>query len=86
MPKDLKKVKSDKLNFEQAIEELDKLVSKLEDGELSLEESLAAFERGIKLTKECQQHLSEAEQKVSLLVGEGDDLSLVDFDEVDNNT
>lgn len=86
MPKDLKKVKSDKLNFEQSIEELDKLVSKLEDGELSLEESLAAFERGINLTKSCQQHLSEAEQKVSLLVGEGDDLSLVDFDDVDNNS
>jgi len=76
--------KSEKLNFEQSLEELDKLVGKLEDGELSLEESLAAFERGIRLTKECQLHLSDAEQKVSLLVGEGDDLSLVDFDKAES--
>ncbi|MFT6387394.1 MAG: exodeoxyribonuclease VII small subunit [Cellvibrionaceae bacterium] len=78
------KVKSKKLNFEQSLAELDKLVGKLEDGELSLEESLTAFERGINLTKECQLHLSEAEQKVSLLVGEGDNLSLADFDEAEN--
>lgn len=77
--------KTQKLNFEQSLEELDSLVSKLEDGELSLEESLAAFERGIKLTRECQQHLSEAEQKVSLLVGQDDELELVDFDQADDS-
>jgi len=76
-------VKNDKINFEASIEELDTLVNKLEDGELSLEESLAAFERGIKLTRECQQHLSDAEQKVSMLVGQDKDLTLVGFDEND---
>lgn len=72
--------KTDNLDFEGSLEELDLIVSKLEDGELSLEDSLSAFERGIKLTRECQQHLSAAEQKVSLLVGQGENLSLVDFD------
>ena len=67
--------------FEQSLQELESLVTKLESGDLSLEESLAAFEQGIKLTRECQQHLSDAEQKVSMLIGEGDDLELVDFDE-----
>lgn len=76
-------IKKDKINFEASIEELDTLVNKLEDGELSLEESLAAFERGIKLTRECQQHLSDAEQKVSMLVGQDKDLALVDFNEND---
>jgi len=75
--------KTEKLNFEKSLEELDALVNKLEDGELSLEESLSAFERGIKLTRECQQHLSDAEQKVSLLVGQDKDLSLVDFDDAE---
>lgn len=82
MPKKTQ-TKEDKLDFEHAIEELDTLVNKLEDGELSLEESLSAFERGIKLTRECQQHLSDAEQKVSMLVGQDQDLALVDFDEDD---
>lgn len=75
MPKTTKK-----LDFETALEELDTLVNSLEEGELSLEASLAAFERGIKLTRECQQHLADAEQTVSLLVGEGDELSLVNAD------
>jgi exodeoxyribonuclease VII small subunit len=68
-------------NFEDSIEELETLVSDLEEGELSLEESLAAFEKGIKLTRECQQHLNEAEQKVSLLIGDEEELELVDFED-----
>lgn len=72
--------KSIKLNFEESLKELDVIVTKLEAGELSLEDSLSAFEKGISLTRECQQHLSTAEQKVSLLIGEEDNLSLVDFD------
>lgn len=72
--------KSIKLNFEESLKELDVIVTKLEAGELSLEDSLSAFEKGISLTRECQQHLSAAEQKVSLLIGEEDNLSLVDFD------
>jgi exodeoxyribonuclease VII small subunit len=68
------------VNFEASINELEALATALETGDLSLEESLATFEKGIKLTKECQQLLSEAEQKVAILLGEGDDMQLVDFD------
>jgi len=75
----------EKLSFEESINTLDGLVNKLESGDLSLEESLEAFEKGIHLTKQCQQHLSNAQQKVSMLVGEDDNLQLVDFDTNENN-
>ncbi|MDR2214182.1 MAG: exodeoxyribonuclease VII small subunit [Pseudomonadales bacterium] len=58
-------------NFELALAELEALVAGMEDGELSLEDSLKAFEKGVKLTRECQQALAQAEQKVQLLMQEG---------------
>lgn len=67
------------LNFEGSLKALETIVEQLEAGDLSLESSLEAFERGIKLTRDCQQHLSSAEQKISMLVGEGDGAQLVDF-------
>lgn len=57
-------------NFEQALGELETLVSAMESGEMSLEESLRAFEQGIRLTRECQEALTQAEQKVQLLLSE----------------
>ncbi|WP_396588478.1 exodeoxyribonuclease VII small subunit [Bermanella sp. R86510] len=57
-----------KQNFEQSLQQLEELVDKLENSEFSLEESLKAFETGVKLTRECQKALSEAEQKVQLLM------------------
>ena len=68
-------------SLEEALENLEELVTDLEEGNLSLEESLLTFERGIGLTKTCQQHLSNAEQKVTLLLGDQDDLTLGGFDE-----
>lgn len=62
-------------DFEAALEELEALVERMEGGDLSLDESLAAFERGIHLTRRCQQALSEAEQRVQVLL-EKDDGSL----------
>lgn len=56
------------ISFEESLTELENLVEQLESGELSLEDSLQAFEQGIKLTRECQQALSKAEQKVNLLL------------------
>ena len=50
---------------------LETLVQAMEEGELSLEESLKAFEQGIKLTRECQSALEQAEQKVQMLVQDG---------------
>lgn len=63
--------KGNKFNFEEALTNLESLVEAMEQGELSLEESLKAFEQGIKLTRECQAALEQAEQKVQLLVKEG---------------
>ena len=66
--------KGDKeFNFEKALENLEELVSSMENGELSLEDSLKAFERGIKLTRECQTALKDAEQKVQVLINEEGD-------------
>ena len=54
--------------FEESLAQLEALVEQMEDGDLSLEDSLKAFEKGIKLTRECQQALKQAEQKVQLLM------------------
>jgi exodeoxyribonuclease VII small subunit len=59
-------------DFETSLDELEKLVNDLERGELSLEQSLTAFERGVKLTRECQQALKTAEQRVDQLVQTSD--------------
>ncbi|MBX2808943.1 MAG: exodeoxyribonuclease VII small subunit [Cellvibrionaceae bacterium] len=67
------------LNFEASMGELETLVKRLETGDLALEEALQVFEQGIQLTRECQQQLAVAEQKVSLLSGEGEQATLVDF-------
>ena len=55
-------------NFEIALEELEGVVEQLETGELALEESLVAFERGVGLVIYCNQKLTEAEKRVELLV------------------
>ena len=59
-------------DFEKSLDELEKLVNDLERGELSLEQSLTAFERGVKLTRECQKALKTAEQRVEQLVENSD--------------
>lgn len=56
-----------KSSFESQLEALEKIVDNLEGGELTLEESLAQFEQGIKLTRECQETLDNAQQKVAVL-------------------
>jgi exodeoxyribonuclease VII small subunit len=55
-------------HFEQALSELEAVVQHLESGELSLEQSLKQFERGIALTRACQKSLAEAEQRVKVLM------------------
>jgi exodeoxyribonuclease VII small subunit len=55
-------------DFEAALAELESLVERMEQGNLSLEETLAQFERGIRLTRSCQSALKAAEQKVEILV------------------
>ncbi|KTD23793.1 exodeoxyribonuclease VII small subunit [Legionella lansingensis] len=55
------------IHFETSMAELEEIVMQLEKGELTLEESLKQFEKGITLARKCQQVLSEAEQKIELL-------------------
>jgi exodeoxyribonuclease VII small subunit len=66
--------KTRKIDFEASLEQLEQLVEQMEEGELTLEESLKAFEAGVKLTRECQQALQDAEQKVEVLMQQGDEL------------
>ena len=53
--------------FEEALEELEAIVERMEDGEPSLEESLKLFERGMDLTRSCQKALDDAEQRIRIL-------------------
>ena len=53
-----------KFDFNQGLEQLESIVKKMEVGEMSLEESLTFFEKGVKLSKQCQKALTTAEQKV----------------------
>lgn len=57
--------------FEQSLEKLEAIVSQMEQGSLTLEQSLSAFEEGVALTRNCQESLREAEQRVSKLVQNG---------------
>jgi len=67
MPKKSPNETSPVAHFEQSLEELEQLVEKMEGGELSLEQSLAAYERGVGLYRQCQQALEQAELRVRLL-------------------
>lgn len=60
--------KAAKFEFEKALNELNNLVSQMERGDISLEDALSHFEKGIQLTRQCQEALQEAEQKVSVLL------------------
>lgn len=71
-------------SFEQALEELEHIIEQMEQGEISLEESLKSFERGIHLTRTCQQALRDAEQKVQQLVEKNGTARLEPFDRDEN--
>ena len=64
------------VDFEKSLGELEQLVEKMEAGDLTLEQSLEAFERGVKLTRACQQALRNAELKVKALTQEGEEEDL----------
>ncbi|CAG8868340.1 Exodeoxyribonuclease 7 small subunit [Pseudomonas fluorescens] len=68
------------IDFEQSLADLQTLVERLENGELSLEDSLAAFEQGISLTRDCQSALAQAEQKVQVLLERDGELAAEPFD------
>ena len=68
--------KKDTVNFETSLQKLEKIIEKLEDGDISLEDSVKSFEEGIGLVKECQKQLSQAELKVKKLLDNGDIVDL----------
>ena len=70
-------------SFEKSLEELESLVENMEQGDLTLEESLRHFERGVQLTRSCQQALQEAEQKIEILLKNNDQEASVPFDNED---
>ncbi|MEH6470479.1 MAG: exodeoxyribonuclease VII small subunit [Halopseudomonas sp.] len=67
-------------DFETSLAELESLVNKMEQGDLSLEASLQAFEQGILLTRDCQQKLNQAEQKVQVLIEQNGAIEAIDFE------
>ena len=66
-------------NFEEQMAELEKIVTELEKGDLSLDESVAKFEEGIKLSKECNEVLEEAEKKITILVNQDGEVKEENF-------
>ncbi len=77
--------KSKEFNFEKSLKELEHLVDLMEQGDLSLEESLKHFEKGVALTRACQKALAEAEQKVQILLEKTGEDVLVPFSENDQS-
>ncbi|HCM1037428.1 TPA: exodeoxyribonuclease VII small subunit [Vibrio parahaemolyticus] len=71
--------KPENMTFEATIEELDSLIDQLENGDLALDDALRKFERGIALARAGQTKLSDAEQRVSILLSEDDEAPLSDF-------
>ncbi|WP_340820573.1 exodeoxyribonuclease VII small subunit [Methanolobus sp. WCC4] len=69
----------DDISFEGSLEELESLVEKLERGQLTLDESLGLFERGMKLARVCNQKLSKAERKIEILIEENGKLKTEKF-------
>ena len=67
-------------NFEETLAELEKLVVNLEQGDLSLDESLSGFKHGIELTRQCQTALDNAQQTVEILTNTQDEDTLRPFD------
>lgn len=67
-------------SFEESLAELQALVERMESGNLTLEESLADFEKGIGLTRECQSALTDAEQKVHMLLEKSGKTEVIPFD------
>lgn len=72
--------KSKKLDLESSLQSLEELVERMESGGLSIEDSLKEFEQGIKLIQSCQKSLSEAEQKVDILLKKSTSAKPVEFE------
>jgi exodeoxyribonuclease VII small subunit len=72
--------KEDSLQFERALSDLEHLVERMEEGDLSLEDALASYERGVALSRTCQKALDNAEQRVRVLTESDGETRLADFE------
>ncbi len=66
-------------NFETKMEQLEEIVKKLEDGKLSLDDSIKEFETGMKISSDCSKILEDAEKKISILVNKNDNITEEEF-------
>lgn len=73
-------------DFEQSLEQLQSTVQQLESGDLSLEDALRAFETGISLTRDCQQALNQAQQRITMLLEQNGQLQEVDLADSTSST
>ena len=71
-------------SIESQLEKIQELVTRMEEGELSLDDTLSAFEQGVKLIREAQANLAEAEQKIQLLTEQGEAPVATSFSEEDS--
>lgn len=69
-----------KKSFEEQMEDLEKIVSELENGKLNLDESVSKFEEGIKISKDCSKILEEAEKKITILVNQDGEMKEENFE------
>ena len=67
-------------NFEEQIEKLEEIVKELEKGDLNLDDSVAKFEEGIKISKECNKILESAEKKITILVNQDGEMKEENFE------
>ncbi|MBO5003986.1 MAG: exodeoxyribonuclease VII small subunit [Clostridia bacterium] len=67
-------MEEENISFESAMEELELIAKSLEKGDLNLDESVKQFEKGIKLSKKCNEILENAEKRISILIQDGEDL------------
>ncbi len=72
--------------FEEALGRLEEIVKKMEAGEMTLEESLKAFEEGIKLARSCSRRLDEAERRVEILLKQEEELVVKPFKVEENES
>ena len=72
-------------DFEKSLQQLEKIVSQMESGDLGLEQSLEQFEKGIKLAKNCQDKLSNAEMRVEQLIEKNGLQQTVPFEDMDED-
>ena len=72
-------MKEEDMNFEDAMKALEQIANELENGELSLEQSVDKFEEGIKISKKCNEILEKAEKKISILIKNGDEIKEENF-------